>query len=158
MLPGGSGLALVKGIVDYFSSNLQEAKSFKLLVGFKSPSDILFKENIKLWKNNVDITLTVDNAKEDYLGNVGLITKNIPELNIDDIKNVKVIVLGPPTMMKFTVTEFLKRGIKEEQIWVSYEREMCCGVGKCGHCKMDDTYICLEGPVFNYVKAKTLID
>lgn len=61
-------------------------------------------------------------------------------------------------MMKFTIPEFIKRGIKEENITVSYERKMCCGVGKCGHCKIDDTYICLEGPVFNYTKAKTLID
>lgn len=61
-------------------------------------------------------------------------------------------------MMKFTVQEFLNRGIKEENIWVSYERKMCCGVGKCRHCKMDDTYICLDGPVFNYTKANKLMD
>ena len=48
--------------------------------------------------------------------------------------------------------------LKEENIWVSYERKMCCGIGKCGHCKIDDVYICLDGPVFNYVKGKTLVD
>ena len=51
-----------------------------------------------------------------------------------------------------------KIGFKEENIWVSYERKMCCGIGKCGHCKIDDVYICLDGPVFNYVKGKTLVD
>jgi anaerobic sulfite reductase subunit B len=61
-------------------------------------------------------------------------------------------------MLKFTVAEFMNKGIKEENIWVSYERKMCCGVGKCGHCKMDDTYICLDGPVFNYAEAKHLVD
>lgn len=155
---GGTGLAPVKGIVDYFAANPMQCKKFNLLMGFKSPNDILFKENIERWKKTIDLTLTVDKAEEGYKGNTGLITgyaKNIP---IDDIDNVQVIVVGPPAMMKFTVNEFLGRGIKEENIWVSYERKMCCGVGKCGHCKMDDTYICLDGPVFNFKEAKHLVD
>ena len=102
--------------------------------------------------------LTVDGAKEDYKGKVGLVTKYVPELEIEDKKSVQVVVVGPPMMMKFTVLEFLKLGIKEENIWISQERKMCCGIGKCGHCKIDDTYICLEGPVFNYSKGKELID
>ena len=73
-------------------------------------------------------------------------------------ENTAFVVVGPPIMMKFTVAEILKRGVAEENIWVSYERKMCCGLGKCGHCKMDDTYICLDGPVFNYTKAKNLVD
>ncbi|MFR9071248.1 MAG: anaerobic sulfite reductase subunit AsrB, partial [Paraclostridium sp.] len=89
---------------------------------------------------------------------VGLVTKYIPDLEIKNMDNVSAIVVGPPMMMKFTVREFLKRDLNEENIWVSYERKMCCGVGKCGHCKMDDTYICIDGPVFNYFEAKNLID
>jgi len=79
-------------------------------------------------------------------------------MKIDDINDVQVVVVGPPIMMKFTVAEFLKRGIPEKNIWISQERKMCCGIGKCGHCKIDDTYICLDGPVFNYTKGKELID
>ena len=155
---GGTGLAPVKGIVDYFSAHRNEVKNFNLLVGFKSPEDILFREDIKKWNDNIDITLTVDKADEGYDGNVGLITNYIKDLAIENVEKVQVVVVGPPIMMKFTVAEFIKRGIKEENIWVSYERKMCCGLGKCGHCKMDDTYICLEGPVFNYTKAKNLVD
>lgn len=155
---GGTGLAPVKGIVDYFSAHRDEVKNFNLLAGFKSPEDILFKEDIKKWNESIDITLTVDKAEEGYAGNVGLITNYIKDLTIENIEEAQVVVVGPPIMMKFTVAEFIKRGIKEENIWVSYERKMCCGVGKCGHCKMDDTYICLEGPVFNYTKAKNLVD
>ena len=155
---GGTGLAPVKGIVDYFSAHRYEVKNFNLLAGFKSPEDILFKEDIKKWNESIDITLTVDKAEEGYVGNVGLITNYIKDLTIKNIEEAQVVVVGPPIMMKFTVAEFIKRGIKEENIWVSYERKMCCGVGKCGHCKMDDTYICLEGPVFNYTKAKNLVD
>ena len=80
------------------------------------------------------------------------------ETDIEDIDNFSCAVVGPPMMMKFTVEEFLKRNVAEENIWVSYERKMCCGLGKCGHCKMDESYICLDGPVYDYSKAKTLID
>lgn len=155
---GGSGLAPVKGVVDYFSKNPHDAKSCSLLVGFKSPKDILFKKSIEEWKENINLIVTVDSATEDYTGDVGLVTKYIPELEIKDIENAQVVVVGPPMMMKFTVAEFLKRGIKEENIWVSYERKMCCGVGKCGHCKMNSIYICTEGPVFRYSEASGIVD
>jgi anaerobic sulfite reductase subunit B len=158
VVAGGTGLSPVKGIVDYFSENKEGSKGFTLISGFKSPEDILFKEDIKKWEKNMNFILTVDGAKAGYQGRVGLVTKYIPELDIKDKENVQVIVVGPPMMMKFTVLEFLKLGIKEENIWISQERKMCCGIGKCGHCRIDDTYICLDGPVFNYSKGKKLID
>lgn len=156
---GGTGLAPVKGVVDYFAKHAEEATAFSLIAGFKSPKDILYKADFAKWSESIKVTLTVDQSDDEtYQGNVGLITKYVQELVIENPLTAQVIVVGPPIMIRFTVAEFLKRGILEENLWVSYERKMCCGVGKCGHCKIDDTYICLEGPVFNYVKAKTLID
>lgn len=158
VVAGGSGLAPVRGIVEYFYNNIDKCKSFKLIVGFRSPGDILFKDDLKRWSEKLEVIVTVDKAEEDYQGHVGLVTKYIPNLSIKDINNTSAIVVGPPMMMKFTVEEFLKRDLAENNIWVSYERKMCCGVGKCGHCKMDDTYICIDGPVFDYSYAKNLID
>ncbi|MBZ9685420.1 anaerobic sulfite reductase subunit AsrB [Clostridium estertheticum] len=155
---GGTGLAPIKGIVDYFSKHPTECNHFNLITGFKSPKDILFKDDLKSWEKSISVTLTVDSAEECYMGNVGLITKYVADIAVENIDKVQVIVVGPPIMMKFTVAEFIKKGVKEENIWVSYERKMCCGVGKCGHCKIDDTYICLEGPVFNYMDAVHLVD
>lgn len=158
VVAGGSGLAPVRGIVEHFYNNIDKCKSFKLIVGFRTPNDVLFKSDIEKWSKKLDILVTVDSADEDYDGPVGLVTKYIPELNIENIEEMSAIVVGPPMMMKFTVAEFLKRDLAENNIWVSYERKMCCGVGKCGHCKMDDTYICIDGPVFDYSYAKNLID
>ena len=67
-------------------------------------------------------------------------------------------MVGPPMMMKFATQGLLQHGFHAENIWISHERKMCCGIGKCGHCKIDDTYVCLEGPVFNYVKGAQLLD
>lgn len=158
VVAGGSALAPVRGIVEYFYNNKEKCEKFKLIVGFKSPKDILFADDLKRWSKKLDILVTVDGAEEGYSGNVGLVTKYIPELDMKDINNTSIVVVGPPMMMKFTVLEFLKLGIKEENIWISQERKMCCGIGKCGHCKIDDTYICLDGPVFNYTVGKSLID
>jgi anaerobic sulfite reductase subunit B len=87
-----------------------------------------------------------------------MVTKYIPDLKFENIENASFIAVGPPIMIKFVVMEILKLGVKEEQIWVSNERKMCCGLGKCGHCKVGSTYICLDGPVFNYTEGKKLLD
>ena len=158
VVAGGTGLSPVRGVVSYFANNSSETNGLTLITGFKSPKDMLFKDDLKAWADKMNLIVTVDSAEEGYTGHTGLVTKFIPELEINDKENVQVIVVGPPMMMKFTVMEFLKLGIKEENIWISQERKMCCGLGKCGHCKIDDTYICLDGPVFNYTKGKLLID
>ena len=99
VVAGGTGLSPVRGVVDYFSKNVKDAEGFTLIAGFKSPNDVLFKDDIKMWKNNMNLILTVDNAEEGYEGNVGMVTKYIPELLIKDINNAAVIVVGPPIMM-----------------------------------------------------------
>lgn len=158
IVAGGTGLAPVRSIINYFYDNIEELKSFKLISGFKSPKDILFKEDIERWKSKIDVIITVDKGDEKWKDNTGFVTEYIRKL--DDLSKVEMeaIVVGPPMMMKFSCIELFNRGLKEENIWVSFERKMSCGIGKCGHCKIDDTYVCIEGPVFNYKKAKNLID
>jgi anaerobic sulfite reductase subunit B len=158
IVAGGTGLSPVRGVVDYFANHLDEVKSFTLVVGFKSPEDVLFKADIKSWKEKFDVILTVDAAGDDYEGHRGFVTEFVPELIINDLDDVQVIVVGPPMMMHYTVLAFLKRNIAKKNIWISQERNMSCGIGKCGHCKIDDAYICLDGPVFNYTKGEHLID
>lgn len=159
IIVGGTGLAPVKGLVDYFYDHPQDIKNLTLVAGFKSPKDILFKEDISRWKEKMQLIVTVDCADgDDRSYQVGLVTQYIPQLKIVDIVDAVAIITGPPVMMKATARELLDRGIWEENLWISQERKMCCGIGKCGHCKIDDTYICLDGPVFNYLKGKELID
>ncbi|WP_414150121.1 anaerobic sulfite reductase subunit AsrB [Acetobacterium carbinolicum] len=158
LIAGGTGLSPVKGIVDYFSAHPNDCKSFTLLVGFKSPNDVLFKKDFKEWEKNINVIMTVDTPVDGYCGKCGLVTQYIPEIPIKNTDEAIGIVVGPPMMMKCTITELFNVGFKEENIWISQERKMCCGIGKCGHCKIDDTYICLDGPVFNYTKGKFLKD
>ena len=158
IVAGGTGLSPVRGVVEHFARHPGEAKETTLIAGFKSPKDVLFKEDFAFWKEKIHVTCTVDTAPEGYDGPVGMVTKYIPALQFKDLKDAAFICVGPPVMIKFTVMEILKLGVAEKDIWVSHERKMCCGLGKCGHCRIGSTYICLDGPVFNYVDGKDLID
>ena len=89
----------------------------------------------------------------------GLVTEFIQEIPFASFEeNYAAVVVGPPPMMKFTGLELLKQGVPEDRIWMSFERKMSCAVGKCGHCRIDETYVCLEGPVFPYAQARYLVD
>lgn len=158
VIAGGTGLSPVKGIVDYFSEHPGEAVSMTLIAGFKSPQDILFGQDFERWDKTMQVIRTVDSAPEGYDGPIGMVTKYISDLPIISASDAVFITVGPPVMMRFTIMEILKRGVPEKNIWISNERKMCCGLGKCGHCKMNDAYVCLDGPVFNYEESKTLID
>lgn len=158
VIAGGTGVSPVRGVVQYFAKHVEEAKSTTLIAGFRSPSDVLFKADFEYWKDRINVIKTVDRAPEEYEGPVGMVTKYIPDLKFEDIENTAFICVGPPIMIKFTVMEILKLGVPEKNIWISHERKMCCGLGKCGHCKIGSTYVCLDGPVFNYVEGKELVD
>lgn len=157
IVAGGTGVSPVKAVIDHFGNHPQEVSSLSVIAGFKSPKDILFKDDIQRWEDQMNLTITVDCA-DDESCKVGLVTKYIPDLTFKNKANAAAIVVGPPIMMKFAVAELQKLGITDEQIWISQERKMCCGLGKCGHCRMGDTYICLDGPVFNYSEGKKLLD
>lgn len=155
---GGTGLAPVRSMINYFYDNLDELANFEVLMGFKEPDSLLFERDVEKWKEEFEVLVTVDKTCGIWGECVGLITEHIPDIHIPDIDNTEVVVVGPPPMMKHTIKEFKKLEIPDEKIWVSYERKMHCGLGKCGHCKIEDNYVCVDGPVYNYAEIKDLQD
>ncbi len=162
VISGGSGMAAVKSLIEFFMENSKELKKLTILCGFKSSKHVLFQKELKMWKKNCNLLTTVDthdheNENEIWEGGIGFVVDHIKGVkHIDDTTNV--VMVGPPLMMKNTVKELLRNNIKEENIWLSFERHMKCGMGKCGHCRIRDTYVCIDGPVYNYIEAKELID
>ena len=157
VVAGGTGVSPVRGVIEALSLT-EDAKDKHVIVGFRSPDDMLFRKDLANWEERLDLWLTVDGAPESYEGKVGLVTKYIPEIELRDVSSARAIVVGPPAMMRFSVMGLLDKGFKEENIWVSQERKMCCGLGICGHCRVGDKYICLDGPVFNYTESRDMID
>ncbi len=158
VIAGGTGVSPVRGVVDYFSEHPEEVKGMTLVAGFKTPNDILFLDDFGRWKKNMEVILTVDCSDSDTSCQIGLVTEYIPKLALKKVEDAVAVVVGPPVMMRFATQGLIDAGFREENIWISHERKMCCGIGKCGHCKVDGTYVCLDGPVFNYVKGSRLID
>ena len=134
VITGGTGLASVRSMLNCcYEEDL--CKSVTLIAGFKND-----KDKIDGW-------------------NVGFVTDFVSKVDYKSFgDDYEVIIVGPPAMMKFTSLAVAKCGVPEDKIWVSFERKMSCAVGKCGHCRIDEVYVCLEGPVFNYTVAKDLVD
>lgn len=158
VIAGGTGVSPVRGVIEYFAHHTQDCKDMTLITGFKSEQDVLFKDDFNFWREKMNVIQTLDSGEETAEHKIGLVTKYIPQLQFEDISNAAAVVVGPPAMMHFSVMALLERGLTEEQIWISHERKMCCGIGKCGHCKIGSKYVCLDGPVFNYTEGKNLID
>ena len=158
VVAGGTGVSPVRGVVDYFATNPDEVKNMIVIAGFKSPKDILFCDDFECWKETTETFLTVDDSAGDDTYQEGLVTEYIPDLKVHKVSEAVAIVVGPPMMMKFSLQGLLEVGFKKENIWISHERKMCCGLGKCGHCRINNVYVCLDGPVFNYASAQYLID
>ncbi len=137
-------------------------KKLTILSGFKSSKHVLFKKELKAWTKKSNLLTTIDthdheNEDEIWEGGIGFVVDHIKSVeHIDESTNV--VMVGPPLMMKNTVKELLRNNIKEENIWLSFERHMKCGMGKCGHCRIRDSYVCINGPVYNYTETKELID
>jgi len=164
VIAGGSAVAAIKAIVNYYNSETTcSLRHLDIIVGFRSPKHVLFKKDLKVWKewaSRCHVVMSVDTNEDPadaWKGKIGFVTefiKDIEHLNNDS----RAIVVGPPRMMENCVKELLKRGVQEQNIWLSFERHMKCGVGKCGHCRINDKYVCNDGPVFNYSQAKDMID
>ncbi len=158
VVAGGTGVSPVRGVISYFSEHAEERADMTLIAGFKSEKDILFRSDFEQWRKTMRVIRTLDSGEETAENKIGMVTKYIPELTFADIRNAAAIVVGPPAMMRFSVKALQELGLTDEQIWISQERKMCCGLGKCGHCRIGDKYVCLDGPVFRYDEGKHLVD
>jgi anaerobic sulfite reductase subunit B len=158
IVAGGSGVAPVRPLIDRAVRRELPVKSLELIIGFKNRASILFAEDLAAWKENSKLLLTIDKPEDGWNGETGLVTEHIRNLKFSSFDDLQVVVVGPPVMMKFATAEFRMLQVPSERIWVSFERLMSCGLGKCGHCKIDYTYVCVDGPVLNYSHAAGLID
>ena len=141
---------------------MDSVSKLEALFGFKNEDLILFKEDITRWRENLGIVITLDEGTESSEHYIGRVTDHLDKLSLlkdkENFGDLHVVIVGPPIMMKFTAIAIANYGIADENIWLSFERNMSCAVGKCGHCKINETYVCLDGPIFSYDMAKKLID
>jgi len=154
---GGIGLVPLRSLINYVLDKRSDFGRVIVFFGAKTPAEQLFLHELARWRTSKEMEYleTVDRSDGSWKGNVGVITTLFPKVTLDPQNTVAVIV-GPPIMYRFAILEAQVKGIPDDQIIVSLERRMKCGVGKCGHCQINDIYVCQEGPVFNYARIKNL--
>jgi len=155
--PGGLGLAPLRSLINQVLDERGNFGRVVILYGAKHPSELLFTDELARWaaRDDVEVHLTVDRGDENWKGNVGVVTTLFPKIDVY-ARNTVAVTVGPPVMYRFVLMELLGKGIPEGNIWLSLERRMKCGVGKCGHCQINHLYTCQAGPSFSYAEIKHL--
>jgi len=155
VIGGGCGFAPIRSLMYELFDRSGEFKKLIFRGGCKTPQELLYRGEIADWakRKDLDIKLTVDKGDSGWKGNVGVVTTILEDIDMD-YENGIAIVVGPPVMMKFSTKKLIEMGFKTENIYLSMEKNMSCGIGKCGHCRLGIYYVCKDGPVFSYDKIK----
>lgn len=150
---GGLGAAPLRSVLLYCLDNRDQFRRVSVLHGAKRPAEMIFREEFFALKEREDLECLLAVDEDDtgkWTESIGVVTTLFPKLRKVDPANTYALVCGPPVMYKFVINEFIKLSIPKDQILMTLERRMKCGVGKCGHCAIDYIYTCIDGPVFTY--------
>ena len=152
---GGIGLVPQRSFIKYALDNRGDYGKITVLLGTKCSNQRFFHSEIAAWKHRDDIEFmeTIDVTDDCWSGNVGVVTTLIPRVE-SNLAESMVFVCGPPIMYKFVLMSLIEENVPAENIYLNLERKMKCGVGKCGHCQMNERYVCVDGPVFCYADVK----
>ncbi len=159
IVAGGIGLAPLRPVIYTLISRRKEFGRIVILYGARSPLDLLYRVELEEWSKvpNTEVIITVDRGDSSWKGHIGVVTALFSYIKMDSPSTI-AMVCGPEIMMKYTYEELERRGLSQEQIYISMERNMKCGVGLCGHCQFGPRFICKDGPVFRLPQVRHLLD
>jgi NAD(P)H-flavin reductase len=160
---GGVGGAPLRALFLALVERLDDFKKILYCYGARTPQDLVYKNQIldewqKIDPKKVEIRVTVDEGDATWKGNVGVVTTVVKDLGLD-LSNSIAVVCGPPIMMKFATFKCVELGYPDKALYLSMEKNMSCGIGKCGHCMLGQYMVCKDGPVLTYdlIKDKPAI-
>lgn len=149
MVSGGCGIPPIAALIEYIIQNRERFGRVYLLYGAATPQDILAQGRLDIWGRHINILLTVDHPTPEWKGHVGLVSEMVKDIEINPL-NAVATMCGPGPMMMAIERILRPLGISDRRIYVSLERKMQCGIGKCQHCTTGDSYVCIDGPVYNF--------
>lgn len=155
MMAGGLGMAPLRSLLLALLHQRERYADLTLLYGAKTPDALLFRHELTdlAGRKDIQVHLAVDRAGESPLGipgcRIALLPALLEGLRIDP-QRTTVALCGPPAAYRFLILPLLERGIPPQQLHLSLERRMQCGMGHCGHCAVGTLLCCTDGPVFAY--------
>jgi len=156
VITGGIAVAPVVAAINEIISNRDRYGRLTILQGVTHDLGHIFANRYQDWSlaPNTEVHITSMQADESWPYRKGLVTVLVEELQLADSANTFALMCGPQVMMQAT-TEILKRkGLDDNSLYVSMERNMQCGVGHCGHCQLGEKFVCKDGPVFTYAEVE----
>lgn len=149
ILTGGIGLAPLRPVIYSILRHRNQYRRVVLLYGCRTSEDRLYAAELDAWTqdNSIDVLVTVDNATSEWTGPVGVVTNLVRRIKVN-AERTMVLVCGPRILNRVGTWSFLQLHVPPSQIYVSLERNMNCGFGRCGHCQYGDKFVCRDGPVF----------
>jgi sulfhydrogenase subunit gamma (sulfur reductase) len=159
VLGGGIGGAPLRPVIHTILDNRADYGHLTILWAARTPSLLVFTDEYDGWRTAPDthLHLTVDEGDVAWTGNVGLITQLLEQV-APSAEDAVAIVCGPPIMIKFAILGLQKLGFAGDQIIMTLEAKMKCGIGKCGRCNLGDKFVCLDGPVFSYSQVSSFLE
>ncbi|KEZ37766.1 FAD/NAD(P)-binding protein [Frankia sp. CeD] len=158
VVAGGLGLAPLRPVVRQILRRRADYGNVVVLVGTRTPADILYRRELAGWQDRTDLQalVTVDGARPGWDGRVGVVTTLLPHVRFDPARTV-AFTCGPEIMMRLTARALVDAGVLADRIHLSMERNMHCGLGHCGRCQLGPLMLCLDGPVCGYDRLEPLL-
>jgi NAD(P)H-flavin reductase len=149
IVAGGIGLAPLRPVVYWLLQRRDHYRRVVLLYGCRTPEDRVFANELEQWDTDrsIQVLVTVDNATGAWAGPVGVVTSLLRRIKVNAERTV-VLVCGPKVLNHVAAWNFLQLHVPPENVYVSLERNMNCGFGRCGHCQYGAKFMCKDGPVF----------
>jgi NAD(P)H-flavin reductase len=157
VVAGGIGLAPLRPVVLCALADRARYGAVTVLYGARTPADLLYADQLATWGEELAVEVTVDAADTTWTGRVGVVPKLLEHAAFRP-ESVTAFACGPEVMIQFTVEALRVRGVPDERIFLSLERDMRCGIGLCGHCQLGPTLICRDGPVYTQAQVAKLLE
>ena len=157
LIAGGFAVTTLRATLLYLLENRKDFGQITMIYGARSPGLLLYRDELKAWQKRKDLNLylTVDREVAGWDGLVGFVPQ-ITEKIAPSGKESVALVCGPPIMIKFTLPILEKLGFSPQDIYLSLENKMRCGLGLCRHCNVGPALVCKDGPVFTLAQLKRL--
>jgi len=160
IIGGGFAFTTLRSSIVYMleQENRSRFENITVVYGARSPGMLLYKDELMAWekRDDLEMHITVDGTDDpEWKYNIGFVPA-VTEQKVTSAEHAIAIVCGPPIMIRFTQPVLEKLGFPPENIILSLENRMKCGIGMCGHCNIGDKFVCKDGPVFSLAKLKEL--
>lgn len=156
---GGFAFTTLRSLIKFIlhKANRDRFRDLTVIYGARDPGELIYKHDLEVWgkRDDVNLNVTIDKAVSGWTGLVGFVPSVVKEVGPSS-QNAVALVCGPPVMIKFTMPVIEGLGFSPENVLLSLEMRMKCGIGKCGRCNIGNKFVCKDGPIFTYKELQTM--